>query len=98
MPITEMTPEEIKAECDVDGYHRDVGEAPTAKFEARGWRVQALGGGRIKFDAQRERVQRRARHRRRRVVSAARLGGSGGTPMHIVERVGEAELRRRWPA
>ena len=37
-------------------YHRDVGEAPTAKFEARGWRVEALGGGRIKFDAQRERV------------------------------------------
>ena len=33
-------------------YHRDVGAKPTALFEGRGCRVQALGGGRIKLDAQ----------------------------------------------
>ena len=32
-------------------YHRDVGAAPTAKFEAQGCRVEALGGGRITLDS-----------------------------------------------
>ena len=32
-------------------YHRDVGAAPTAKWEAQGCRVEALGGGRIALDS-----------------------------------------------
>ena len=43
--------------CSAAGsYHRDVGASPTAKFEARGCRVEALGGGRISLDTQRRSV------------------------------------------
>ena len=39
--------------CSAAGsYHRDVGASPTAKFEARGCRVEALGGGRTMPDSQ----------------------------------------------
>ena len=43
--------------CSAAGsYHRDVGASPTAKFEARGCRVEALGGGRIMLDSVRRSV------------------------------------------
>ena len=73
-------------------YHANVAEPAVANFEARGYRVEALGGGRIKFDPRWQTVHIYG-------YSVGLGGGEGGPPGRNMRDHSEAAalVRRRLP-